>query len=102
MFVSYTDTSGIRIRNNSTDNLVTNCSISFTGRTESNNGEAVYIGASSQFWAARGPDRSSRNSVAYNYIGPYVLSESVDIKEGVDNVIVEHKYMNIKHNNYVI
>ena len=41
-----------------------------------------------------GPDRSSRNTVSNNYIGPYVRAESVDIKEGVDNVIVDSNYIN--------
>ena len=59
---------------------------SYTGRKDTSNGEGVYIGASKQFWIDNftGPDRSSRNTIANNIIGPYVVSESVDIKESVD------------------
>lgn len=94
--VSYSDTSAIRIRNNSTDNIVQYSQVSFTGRKEQHNGEAIYIGAALGHWINNltGPDRSSRNRVFSNYIGPNVTAESVDIKEGVDNVIVENNTIN--------
>ena len=47
------------------------------------------------FWidGKTGADRSSRNTISNNHFGPYVSSESVDIKEGVDNIIVENNYI---------
>ena len=48
-----------------------------------------------QFWIDdyTGPDRSSRNTISNNHFGPYVRSESIDIKEGVDNILVENNYI---------
>lgn len=76
--------------------MIQNLTISYTGRIEPQNGEAVYLGASSKQWIDNftGPDRSSRNHVLNNYFGPFVSAESVDIKEGVDNAIVENNIIN--------
>ena len=41
-----------------------------------------------------GPDRSSRNTISNNHFGPFVRSESVDIKEAVDSVVVDSNYIN--------
>jgi hypothetical protein len=53
------------------------------------------VGASMNFWidGKTGPDRSSRNTISNNHFGPYVSSESIDIKEGVDNIVVENNYI---------
>ena len=48
--VSYTDHAAIKFRNNSTDNIVQDSSISYTGRAQPENGEAIYIGASISHW----------------------------------------------------
>lgn len=96
--VSYTGTAAIRIRNNSTDNTVQSCTITHTGIDVNNNGEGVYIGAG--FVSSDGKthsgedDHSSRNRVVNNHIGPYVRYELVDIKAGVDSVLVENNTLN--------
>lgn len=96
--VSYTGTAAIRIRNNSTDNIVQNSVITHTGLDVNNNGEGIYIGAgfvSTDGKAHSGEnDHSSRNHVVHNQIGPYVRYELVDIKAGVDSVVVENNTLN--------
>jgi len=95
--ISFIQNSGIRIRSNSTDNLVQNCTISQTGLANPGNGEGIYIANKRYTWNETGVlkiDRSSRNRIRYNYFGPYVRSESVDIKESGDNIIVEMNYFN--------
>jgi len=96
LHISYTDTSAIRIRINSTDNIVKNCEISYTGQQEKWNGEGIYIGSAYNHWLNNltVPDRSNRNQVLNNIIGPYVSSESVDIKPGVEDVIVANNVIN--------
>ena len=87
--ISYTNNAAIKIRYNSTSNIVQNSTISYTGRSDPANGEGIYIGASINFWEERGPDCSSDNQVLSNHFGPYVSSESVDIKEGVERILVQ-------------
>ena len=41
LHVSYTNTAGIRVRKNSTDNLIEYSTITHTGEVEPNNGEAM-------------------------------------------------------------
>lgn len=95
--IGFIQNSAIRIRSNSTDNLVQNCTISQTGLASPGNGEGIYIANKRYTWNETGIlkiDRSSRNRIRYNYFGPYVRSESVDIKESADNIIVEMNYFN--------
>jgi hypothetical protein len=88
--ISYTDNAAVKFRYNSSCNQIKNSNISYTGRLDPANGEAVYIGASKKFWAVRGPDFSNNNKVRNNHFGPFISSESVDIKEGVEGAIVEN------------
>ena len=90
----------IKFRNNSTDNILQNSMVSYTGLSAPENGEAVYIGSSISHWqndlntGLLRPDCSSRNQILNNYFGPYVSAESVDIKEGTDGTLVEHNTIN--------
>ncbi len=94
--LSYSDEAAVKFRNNSTDNTIQNSRISYTGRKAPQNGEAVYIGAAFIHWIHNftGPDRSNRNKVTNNFFGPNITAESVDIKEGVDNIIVANNTIN--------
>ena len=90
----HTTNSAIKFRNNSTDNLLTNSSISFTGLLEPERGEAVYVGASSSLWIDNKPDMSDRIRFVNNSFGPNVSSECVDIKEGNRNVDLVDNFIN--------
>lgn len=92
--VHHTKNAAIKFRNNSTDNLLTNSSISYTGLVAPENGEAVYVGASMSLWLENKPDMSNRNRIVNNSFGPYVSSECVDIKEGNANILVENNFIN--------
>lgn len=92
--VHHTMYSAIRIRFNSTDNIVQNSTISFTGLTDSSNGEGVYNGQSSNLWLPGRPDFSNRNTIMFNYFGPNVASESMDIKEGSDGIVFKNNLIN--------
>ena len=94
--LSYSDEAAVKFRNNSTDNIIQNSQISFTGRKEPQNGEAVYIGAAYIHWINNftGPDRSNRNQIVNNLFGPFISAESIDIKEGVDSIIVANNTIN--------
>lgn len=78
---------GIRLRNFSSDNLITACEIRDTGLIDPGTGEGVYIGTTVSQWGQvtgddRQPDRSDRNRVLGCRIGPGVSAEPIDIKEG--------------------
>ena len=92
--VHHTNYTAIRIRYNSTDNQVLNSTISYTGLADSSNGEGVYNGQSSNQWSPGMPDYSKRNTIAYNFFGPYVLSESMDIKEGSSDIVFKYNVIN--------
>ena len=94
LYVHHTTNAAIKFRNNSTDNLLQNSTISYTGLMAPENGEAVYVGSSLAHWLEGKPDMSSRNRIVSNTFGPFVSSECVDIKEGNVNVIVENNVIN--------
>ncbi|WP_255491796.1 MULTISPECIES: nitrous oxide reductase family maturation protein NosD [unclassified Actinotalea] len=82
---------GIHLRAHSTDNLVAHNTISDTGRRREKFGEGVYVGTANSNWCRItdcDPDLSDRNQVIGNavYAG---TSESVDIKEGTSDGLVE-------------
>ena len=92
--VSHTLHSAVRIRNNSTRILFENNHISYTGRGEANNGEALYMGTSISHWKNNSPDRTNKITVQNNYFGPNVTSESIDIKEGTDSILIQNNRIN--------
>ena len=87
----------IRIRRNSTFNTVQYSTISYTGLEQPENGEGIYVGASVSNWDKNKitgllmPDLSNNNKIINNYFGPFVSSESVDIKEGSNETYKQRK-----------
>ena len=75
---------GIHLRRHSTDNLVIGNRVGNTGQRRDKFGEGIYIGTAISNWCtitACEPDRSDRNVVAENVLGP-TTSENIDVKEG--------------------
>lgn len=110
---------GVHFRKNSTNNIIQNSEISYTGIVEASAGygEGVYIGTAKSNWVNNQVDRSNRNKVINNRFGPYVAAEAVDIKEGTDSGLIDGNYfdgtgmtganyadswMEIKGSNYTI
>jgi hypothetical protein len=82
--VDTTGDEGIHLRRFSTDNLVIGNRVGHTGLRRDKFGEGVYVGSAVSNWCTVTgcePDRSDRNVVAENVLGP-TTSENVDIKEG--------------------
>jgi chitosanase len=71
----------IRFRDNSTDNVIQNSEIRDTGRHDPGSGAGVVLGRAQAEWT-RGPDRSDRNKVLHNRIGPGVSADAVSAREG--------------------
>ena len=94
LYVHHTANAAIHMRFNSTDNIVQNSTISFTGLADSSNGEGVYNGQSSNLWPIGKPDHSNRNTIVFNYFGPNVASESTDIKEGSVGIVFKNNFIN--------
>jgi Chondroitinase B len=72
----------IHLRDGSSDNIVRNCEVHDTGLRRPGFGEAVYIGQAVSNWTDKQPDRSDRNKILNNRLGPNIAAEHVDIKEG--------------------
>jgi Right handed beta helix region len=82
---------GIHLRSFSTDNLVRGNLVRHTGLRKARYGEGVYVGSAHSNWCEYSgckPDRSDRNSILENTIGPNVPAESVDLKEGTSSGLV--------------
>ncbi|XP_054157496.1 uncharacterized protein LOC128955840 [Oppia nitens] len=76
---------GIHLRTSSSDNTLQNSYVHHTGRgdtTDQGYGEGVYIGQAFHNWADGKQDKSDRNKILNNKIGPEVTAECLDIKEG--------------------
>lgn len=76
---------GIRLRAFSRDNVLSDCSVSFTGRQRPGYGEGIYIGTAGEQWPTMSggqPDRSDGNQVLNCRFGPEITAEHIDIKEG--------------------
>ena len=88
---------GIHLRTHSSDNIVKNCHIHDTGKSQPSYGEGLYIGSSVNNWeklTEGKPDQSMRNQIINNVIGPNVAAESVDIKEGTCCGVIEGNTFN--------
>lgn len=80
----------IHLRRNTTDSTITDCIIGRTGLRESSYGEGVYIGTAVAHWCEVNqcqPDRSDRNTITHNAIGP-TTAEGIDIKEGATEATI--------------
>lgn len=74
---------GVHFRKDSSDNVLRNSDIHNTGLKAPGFGEGVYIGSAVSHWEnTHKPDRSDRNRIEHNTIGPHVSGESIDVKEG--------------------
>jgi hypothetical protein len=110
---------GLHPRTSSSDNLISNGTISHTGLVNGGYGEGIYVGSAYENWHVytKGkPDRSDRNQMIGNTIFR-TGAESIDIKEGTTGGIVRSNsfdgtgmsgrnsadsWMDVKGNNYVI
>ncbi len=77
----------VHFRSASSDNVLEWSEIFDTGKDSAEFGEGVYIGSAVSQWekftgSANVPDRSDRNVVRNNKIGPNVRAELIDVKEG--------------------
>jgi len=82
---------GIHLRAFSTDNLVRGNLVHHTGLRKARYGEGLYIGSAHSNWCQHSgckPDRSDRNRILDNRIGPEVTAEGVDLKEGTTSGVV--------------
>jgi hypothetical protein len=76
---------------NATGNLVQGNLVHHTGLRKAKYGEGVYVGSAHSNWCRHSgckPDRSDRNRILGNQIGPDVSAESVDLKEGTSSGLV--------------
>ena len=81
LLVHDTGAEGVRLRDNSTDNVIQNSKVRDTGRRDPNDGAAIVLGQPRAEWR-RGADRSDRNAVLRTTIGPGVPADGVDAHEG--------------------
>lgn len=82
---------GIHLRAFSTGNLVQGNLVHDTGLRKAKYGEGVYVGSAHSNWCEHSgckPDRSDRNRILGNTIGPDVAAEGVDLKEGTSSGLV--------------
>jgi hypothetical protein len=114
--VTGTGDEAIHLRNNSTDNVVLENTISDTGNRRDKFGEGIYVGSAVSNWCTYTdcqPDRSDRNVIKGNTITD-VSSEAVDLKEGTTGgVVIDNTFegsamtgadswVDVKGNNYLI
>jgi hypothetical protein len=82
----------IHLRNFSTDNIVSDNTIRNTGLRKPKFGEGVYVGTAESNWCDVSdcvPDASDRNIISGNDIAG-TTSESVDLKEGTSDWVIEN------------
>jgi hypothetical protein len=83
---------GVRFRAFSSDNVLRGSYIHHTGRTgDPHTGEGVYVGSFNGQWCEHSgclPDRSDRNVIEGNIIGPETTAESIDVKEGTTGGVI--------------
>ena len=92
LYVHHIGDEGVHFRRSSSDGVIRNSTVEYTGTVQPAYGEGVYLGSANSNWACHGNsggvDRSDRVQVLDNHIGPYVAAEHIDVKEGtVDGVI---------------
>ena len=94
--VDHVGQEAIHFRRASSDNMLSASSIHDTGTGPGSRdkgfGEGVYLGSAESNWDTYGdnggPDRSDRNQVIGNTIGPNTSAECLDIKEGTTGGVI--------------
>jgi hypothetical protein len=110
----------IHLRSFSSDNAVESCTVHDTGKRTASFGEGIYLGSAESNWdtySGGAPDRSDRNQVLDNVLGPNITTEAIDIKEGTEGGLVRgntfdgrgmtgdnfgDSWVDVKGNGYVI
>ena len=87
--VKYINEEGVHFRQNSRNNTIMFSKIRDTGTGKPAFGEGVYIGTALSKWDEEGIDESHGNKVLFNFFGPNVAAEAIDIKEGTKYGLVE-------------
>jgi hypothetical protein len=86
VYVHHIGEEGVHFRRSSSDGVIRDSTVEYTGTGQPAYGEGVYIGSANSNWGCHGNtagvDRSDRVRVLDNRIGPYVTAEHVDVKEG--------------------
>ncbi|MFC5008527.1 cellulose binding domain-containing protein [Dactylosporangium cerinum] len=86
LYVHHIGDEGVHFRRSSSDGVIRNSTVEYTGTAQPAYGEGVYLGSANSNWACHGNsdgvDRSDRVQVLNNRIGPYVAAEHIDVKEG--------------------
>ena len=108
---------GIHLRTFSSHNTVQGNVIHDTGRYVAHDGEGVYVGSAYTNWPKYTgglPDRSDRNRIIANTIGPNTTAESIDLKEGTTGGLVSgntfvgsgmsaaDSWVDVKGNDYLV
>ncbi len=89
-----TGNEGVHFRANSIDNTLQWSEVFDTGNAAPEFGEGVYIGSAITQWekftgSPNTPDRSDRNIVKNNKLGPNVRAELIDAKEGTTGGLIQ-------------
>lgn len=84
----------IHLRSGSSNNLIQNCEISYTGQIEGKEGfgEAVYVGSDRKRHSSIPGDLNdpncNNNIIENSIIGPFITADAFDIKEGTENTVI--------------
>ncbi len=87
---------GIHLRNNSSNNIVQNSTVTKTGQATQAYGEGIYVGSAVSNWntfSQGKADRSNNNQILNNDIS-FTGAESMDIKEGTHAGIIRGNRLN--------
>jgi hypothetical protein len=89
----------IHLRRFSKHNIIKNAEITYTGLKTPDYGEGIYIGSAYSNWSKYSdgePDKCDSNQVLNNKIGPYVVAECIDVKEGTTGGIIRENTFDAK------
>jgi len=84
----------IHLRSGSSNNLIQNCEISYTGQKEGKAGfgEGVYVGSDRKRQGNEPGDLDypdcNNNIIENSIIGPFITADAFDIKEGTENTVI--------------